>query len=241
MDYPGEFNVPAFPAGTHIATSRVMGIGCLVTFLLIICTCGMILWANTYRTVNPVIIYVNPITGGWEYVVRTHDRKKEYPTDAMAQIAAINHFVHNWFYISPNMDENSAQWNACDRDMCQDNNSIMSGDTQCAIYCQTTDDVYQDFATNVMPDYRERALLGQHWALDSNTIQIVPAGEITPTSGTWRVTATIVSNIGDFEILGYAKVARDTGTDMILENRYPVNYVLTNGFYITKFDSYRIK
>lgn len=239
MDYPGEFNVPAFPAGTRIATSRAMGIGCLVTFLLIIVTCGMILWANTYRTVDPIIISVNPITGGWELVGHTHGNK-EYSIDTMAQIATINHFVRDWFYISPNTAENSARWGACDRDMCQDNNSIMSGDNKCAIYCQTTDDVYQAFAANVMPNYHEHALLGQQWAVDPDTIQIVPAGDITPKSGTWRVTATIVSNVGDFEILAYAKVARDTSTDMIIENRYPLNYVLTHGFYITKFDAYRI-
>ncbi len=242
MDYPAGFNVPAFPAGSRIVTARVMGIGVLLVMLLIIFMCGMILWATTARTVDPFLISVDPITGNWEIVeiVGHSHGQNDMTINNVAQMSTVNKFVQDWFYISPDTYSNDARWTPCTDAECNDSNNVLYGGKECVLYCLSGENLFKNFSDNIVPDYRERATHGQYWFIKPETIRITPAGEIKQDGGIWRVTATVMSNVGDFRILGYANVARRAPTDNATDGAYPMNYVQTMGFYVTKFNSYRI-
>lgn len=239
MDYPGGFNIPAFPAGSRIATSRVMGIGVLVVCLLVIFTCGMILWAGSARTVDPFIISVDPITSDWEIVGHSHGQN-EFSLNELAQMSTVNRFIQDWFYISPDMESNDIRWTACTDAECNDANNVIYGGKECALYCISDEKLFINFSENIVPDYTERATHGQYWFIKPDTIRITPAGEISNDGGIWRVTATVMSNVGDFQILAYANLARRINWKNITNDVYPLNYVQTMGFYVTNFNSYRI-
>lgn len=239
MNYPDGFNVPAFPAGTHIATSRVAGIGILIVSLLIVFMCGMILWATSARTVDPFIISVNPITRNWEVVGHSHGQN-EFSTAELAQMATVNRFVQGWFQISSNKSANDARWTPCTDEQCLDSNSVMYDGNKCSLYCMADADLFADFVENVVPDYRDRAANGQILFVKPDTIQITPVGKISDTDGHWRVTATIQTNVDDFQILAYAHVVRSAATSYETNATYPLNYVQTLGFQIVEFKSYKI-
>ena len=239
LDYPGGFNVPAFPAGLRIATSRVMGIGILSVCVLIIFACGMILWASSARTVDPFLISINPITGNWEIVGHTHGQK-ELSINQLAQMSTINRFVQDWFYISPDESANDARWSPCSDEECLDSNNVMYGGNECSLYCMSDEKLFANFSENTVPDYSERARRGVYWFVKPDTIRITPPDKISDQGGTWRVTATIMSNSGDFQILAYANVAKSAKSTPAPDGVYPLNYVQTMGYKVIKFNSYRI-
>jgi len=216
-----------------------MGIGVLVVCLLIIFTCGMILWATTARTVDPCIITVDSITGRWEIVEPVSSQNK-LSINEVAQMSTVNKFVQDWFYISPDMESNDARWMPCTSAECNDSNNVLYGGKECVLYCMSGERLFKNFSDNIVPGYRERATHGQYWFIKPETIRISPAGEISATRGIWRVDATVMSNVGDFQILGYANVEQRAQTDNATDGTYPMNYVQTMGFQVTNFNSYRI-
>lgn len=239
MDYPDGFNVPAFPAGSRIATSRAMGIGILSVCLLIIFTCGMILWAVAARTVDPFLISVNPITGNWEIVGHSHGQD-EISQNHLAQMSTVNRFVQDWFYISPDDASNDARWSTCNDEVCIDSDNVIYGGNECSLFCMSDADLFTNFSENIVPGYIERAGRGIYWFVKPDTIQITKSGDITDKAGTWRVTATVMSNVGDFQILAYANVVKGNISNSVTDEIYPLNYVQTMGYKVTKFNSYRI-
>lgn len=57
-----------------------------------------------------------------------------------------------------------------------------------------------------------------------------PADNITANGGTWRITATVQSNIsGAIDIIAFAKIARNTSS-----------YPQTLGYYVADFNAYKI-
>ena len=76
MDYPNNFNVPAFPAGKTIAFTRTISIWLSVVFFFIIVACGFLLLNIHLRTNFPFLISVNPVTEDWN-VIAYHNKKKK--------------------------------------------------------------------------------------------------------------------------------------------------------------------
>jgi len=216
-----------------------MGIGVLVMCLVIIFMCSMILWATTARTVHPYIITVDSITGNWEIVEPVYSQNK-LSINELAQMSTVNKFVQDWFYISPDTQSNDVRWTPCTDAECNDSNNVLYGGKECVLYCMSGKDLFKTFSDNIVPDYRERAAHGQYWFIKPETIRITPAGEISATRGIWRVDATVMSNVGDFQILAYANVEQSTPTNNATDGAYPMNFVQTQGFRVTTFNSYRI-
>lgn len=229
MDYPGNFETPVFPAGKPIAVSRFMAIGTSVLFFVIICLCGLLLWSSKSDRMVPFMIATNNEYGEWQVIGRA-ESVLEYTAERTMQESVVGHFVQDWFRISLDPSENDNAWLACERTECTTGDSLMYGDRTCVIFCSSGDDVYSRFRSEVLPGHRAAADNGDVWSISDVDMDIKPAGRITAQGGTWRVNATVSSNVyGRFDVQIFMKVARN-------DNTYPG----TMGFYVADFNAYRI-
>lgn len=229
MDYPGNFETPAFPAGRSIAVSRTMSIWTLIAFLIIIFLCGILLWSARSDRLEPFLISTNNETGEWT-VVGHSSGILEYSKEHTMQESVIGNFARNWFNISENATDNDAVWQKCDRSVCADTGTIMIAAHKCALYCAMGDDLYSRFIYEALPDQHARSNAGEVWELDDASMKITPAGEISENGGTWQLNATIYSNINEIiEVRAFIKVARNKAY-----------YPQTWGFYIADFNAYRM-
>ncbi|MDR0726895.1 MAG: hypothetical protein LBF37_02420 [Rickettsiales bacterium] len=229
MDYPGNFEIPVFPAGKRIAISRFMAIATLVSFLIIIFLCGILIWSARSDRLNPFMISANLVTGEWQVVGRS-DTTTDYSVEYTMQESVAGNFVKDWFKISSTPVANEVAWKQCDRATCGSGDGLMFGTRQCAIYCSVSDEVFSRFFYNTLPTYQARAENGEVWYVNDNDITISPAGQVGPVGGTWEVRAIVSSETTeDFAIIAFIKIARNN-------NFYPK----TMGYYIADFNSYRM-
>ncbi|MBN1324796.1 MAG: hypothetical protein JW974_01090 [Alphaproteobacteria bacterium] len=228
MDYPGNFETPAFPAGKRIAVSRFMAICALSAFLLIVFLCGILLWSSQSEKLEPFMISANNESGEWK-IVGKNSGTVEYSINHTMQESVVGNFVKDWFRISADNSENENAWKSCERNICI-SDSLTFGDRSCAIYCNISEDLYSRFSYDIMPDYIKRSQNGETWKIDEKSLSISPAGKISDKGGTWQISTNIVSNnIGKFTVKAFLKVARN-------KNFYPQ----TMGFYVADFNAYRI-
>ncbi|MBO4582478.1 MAG: hypothetical protein J5714_00270 [Alphaproteobacteria bacterium] len=233
MDYPEDFDTPAFPAGRRIALSRTIGVWVLVAFFLVIACCIALPWLQNSRTVSPYVIYVDGMRGRWEMVGQVRPNIVVPYYDSM-QRAIAGIFTKKWFTISDNPNLNSKNWAQCDRTAdCTDQiSNTFETSSGCDLYCMAGDNMFRNFTEKVLPIYRSYESVGQRWYVDPNKITISSGdrGKIAgKDGGTWVVRARVRSNLnGDFDVIAYVKIARDV-------ERYPQ----TLGFYVTDFKAYR--
>ena len=215
MDYPDDFNTPAFPAGPSIAISRFMAIASSVLFVVIIFVCIILLWAMRSQRIDPFIVSVNEFTGQWVVMHHSHGNNPfqfEYTAIKSMQESVVGNFTANWFTISENVADNDAMWQTCNRTQeCGNESNLKYGDKTCALFCASGEDLFSRFIYNVVPDYQKRVAAGERWIVDKTQIQIEPAAEITESGGTWNIFVTVQSNInGEMQVLGFVKVVLNT-------------------------------
>ena len=228
MDYPDDFDTPAMPAGKHIAISRTFGIWSIIAFLVIIACCVAMPWLIKNRTINPFMIYVDGPNGAWELVGRT-SLERSMPYYESVQRALVGIFTEKWFTISASAEKNSLNWDRQNRDtVCNRRVPITFAQSDGGdIYCMAGESIYKMFSEDVLPMYHEYESNGETWYVDPNKIQIEPVGTVSELGGTWMAHATIRSTArGNFSVIVYAKVARDSGHPQTL------------GYYIAGFNSY---
>ncbi|HIU65216.1 MAG TPA: hypothetical protein IAC63_01075 [Candidatus Enterousia avicola] len=232
MDYPSNFNTPAFPAGPSIAVSRFMAIASCVLFVLIIFASGLLLWAVKSNRVDPFIVYVDDFTGQWSVIEHSHENAElEYPALWSVQQSVVGNFLENWFSISENPQENEILWQTCKRsDDCSIEAERAYDDKTCALYCITGEELFSKFIYDVVPIYQSRVSNGETWLIDKTEFQIEPVGKITDNGGTWRINGEIQSSIsGNIEIIAFVKVVRNISL-----------YPRTLGYYVADFNAYKI-
>lgn len=232
MEYPSNFETPTFPAGKRIAVSRFMAVGISVLFLLIVFMCGIIFWTSRSKSIDPFIVTMDNITGNWVVIGHSHGNAPiEYSARRALQESIVGKFAANWFTISAEESVNEALWKTCDRTKdCVGENTPAYGNNECAIYCTSGEDLFSTFIYDVIPEYQSRFANGERFVMDKASIQIDPVGEISDNGGTWRVIATVQSNLsGNLEIMAFAKVARST-----------ISYPKTMGYYVADFNAYKI-
>lgn len=161
MDYPSDFNTPAFPAGKSIAIARFMAIASCVLFLMIIFAGALLFWTARSQRIDPFIISVDNLTGQWTVVGHSHGNGPiEYPAVRMLQESVLGNFVANWFTISADVNKNDKMWQTCDRaESCRADNNYAYGDNSCALFCATGEELFSHFIYNVVPDYQERVAM----------------------------------------------------------------------------------
>lgn len=227
MRYPDEFDTSSFPAGKQIAVSRIVGIATMVVFLLIIVSCGLLLWVQKSAHIHPFLVSVNDITGRWEIVGHHHTETREITTTQSLQESVIGKFLEYRFRITDDELFNENIWRACDRTVeCTPENNAVA----CLLYCLSGDKLYTDFVSNVVPGYQGRVTQGEMWTADMSSVQMLPIGEITTAGGTWQVRMTVRSTLlGPIKILAFATVAQDLTL-----------YPKTLGYYVKEFNAYKI-
>ena len=232
MRYPDDFDTPTFPAGKRIAVTRVIASVLMVVFLLIIFTCGVLLWARNSVQDHPFLVSINEITGQWKIVGHNHEKQLEMSTIQTLQESVLTKFMQAWFMLTSSDEVNNALWQQCDRQTeCNINDNADVNSKKCTVYCLAGDTAYAAFITDVLPDYRIRAMVGEMLTLDLSSVELAPIRAITENGSAWQIRARIVSNINPpIEILGYATVAKNSES-----------YHKTLGYYVEKFDVYRIK
>lgn len=230
MDYPNNFNVPAFPAGKTIAFTRTVSVWISIVFFFIIALCGFLLLNTHLRTNFPFLISINPITEDWNVIAYPGEREKPVPQYQYIQEKLVNDFVRDWFTISANQDVNSQIWEKCSSDECQDSSQFNPTNKKCALSCKSNDAVFESFTKNVLPNYRARIdQANEQWSIQNKGLLINPH-MVSEKGSTWQVYAIVNSSVmGNFNVLIFIDVERDT-------NLYPSTF----GYYINQFNSYRI-
>ena len=228
MNYPDDFYTPTFPAGKSVALSRVMGIGILSVFLIIVCMCGLLLWTVRSMRVEPYILATGGINDQWR-VIHTKKQQNVVDPNYLFQQFVIWRFTENWFTISPNHDENNMIWNDdCKIEDC------MSSDTptkKCALFCLSDTILFKHFSQDVLPGYRSLESVGSTWMPELKSVRIEPVSTITSVGGTWRIQLTVLldKNNRAMDIIAYADV-----------NRNIKHFPSTFGYYVKTFNAYRI-
>ena len=230
MNYPDDFNTRTFPAGKSVAVSRVMGIGIMSAFFVILCLCGLLIWTIRSTRVEPYILATDGINDQWRIIMAGNETPTMHMTDAqLFQQSLVWRFTQDWFSISPNRARNIARWNTeCKREYCISDDA----DTKnCSIYCSSGDDLFYRFSTNVLPQYQAYATAGATWLPVSESMRIDPIGNVSEHGGAWRIQMTILTDGGNgaMDIIAYAKVARN--------NKY---YPAHRGYYVADFNAYRV-
>ena len=105
LKYPDNFNTPTFPAGPRIALSRIMAIGVMIAFALIIAVSGVMLWASRSQQIHPFLVSVDNVTGAWSVIGHDHG-ERTISTNRAMQESVIADFTKNWYTISANQNEN---------------------------------------------------------------------------------------------------------------------------------------
>ncbi|MDW2958802.1 MAG: VirB8/TrbF family protein [Alphaproteobacteria bacterium] len=232
MEYPDDFETPAFPAGKSINSTRLVSIITMVVFLLIVIACGGILWIQQSIKVHPFLVSINNITGQWEIIGHEHDGMSHVPTRRSLQESVIGKFLRSWFFVSNIESARDATWKSCDRSInCGSEYNTNSNILDCALYCIASDNLYEKFINNVVPGYLARIDSGETWELIPSSVQITPIDKITDAGATWQIRAQIRSNLSDvpINILAYALVKKS-------DELYPQ----TLGYYIDDFNAYKI-
>ncbi len=232
MEYPDDFNIPTFPAGPRIATSRFFGIATMVVFFLIVCMCVLVLWGQRSVRIHPFLISVDDITGQWEIVGHHHFDMHEVTTTQSLQESVLSKFLFFWFFVSADSEINQTIWSQdCVRQQdCNPKNRTGISERRCSFYCLTNDTVLSDFNHTVIPQYQAISATGSTWVLDASSVQLTPIGEILPDGGAWQIRATVtVSDSVPIDILAYAHISRDM-------ELYPQTF----GYYVSSFNAYKM-
>lgn len=230
MDYPNNFNVPAFPAGKTIAFTRTISIWISIVFFFIVVACGFLLLNTHFRKNFPFLISINPVTEDWNVIAYPGEKEKPIPQYQYIQEKLVHDFVKDWFTISGDMETNENIWAKCSTDECKDSQQFNPTNKKCAISCKCDSTVFDDFEKNVIPNYRARiSQANEKWSVSQKGLLISPA-IITENNSKWQVYTAVNSSVmGNFDVLIFIDVERDT-------DLYPATF----GYYIKQFNSYRI-
>lgn len=226
MIYPDSFNSPVFPAGPRIAVSRVMAIGAMVVFALIIVFGGLIFWARASQKIHPFLVTVDDVTGAWTVVGHNHGERTITRNRAM-QESVIANFTKQWFTVSANAQQNDDLWYGF-----EEKSACFADDVpnRGQIYCRASDELYNRFIYNIVPEYQVRIAAGETWSVDVDNIYLNTTSNVTDNGGTWRILVQVDSNIyGPVQVMAYATLAQDVQ-----------DYPNTLGFYVADFNAYRV-
>ena len=200
--------------------------------MLIIFACGVLLWAQKSVKVHPFLISINEITGQWDIVGHKHHDTKVFSTTHTLQESVVGEFVKYWFLVSNQEKTNELLWSSCERSQCASVSNTRSVADKCAIYCLSSDNVFNDFNDQMVPDYKRRISENEFLVIDPTTLKMQPLGAIADVGGTWQISVNVLSSSKreSMTILAYAVISRNM-------NLYPK----TLGYYVSDFNAYRIK
>lgn len=229
MNYPNDFDTPAFPAGKTVAYTRDVSVRIAVIFVLVICTCGLLTLLMRAMNNYPFLISTDPITSDWN-VVAYPGNKLEFTSDYAIQENLVNHYVSYWFDIHKNNFINEYVWKKCSESDCLRPEQYYLLNANCALYCTSGETLFKRFQENIVPEYMARI------ELKSETTKFYPL-VITPplddekTQRIWKVYGILESSVnGTFDVTAFIELGREKNI---------VKYPATMGYYVADFNSYR--
>lgn len=244
MNYPNDYDTPAFPAGKSIAFTRVVSIWISIVFFLIVCTCGFILLSRHLKTNYPFLLSVDPFSNEWSVIAYPNKNiNEEVDQQQIIQDKLVRDFVTSWFTISENKNINEERWKNCSVDedeeesvnKCEDPTQYAPGNIECSIYCNAGIKLYEMFATEILPEYQARFLMGpEYWRVGKMDVRRIDKkddkGKYNENTARWQVYVDVFSNINSlFKVLVFIDIDRDLKS-----------HSATFGYYVKDFNSYRI-
>jgi len=229
LNYPNDFETPAFPAGKSIALSRTMAIWMAVVSFLIIAACAMLIVVGRVKKNYPFIISTDPLTNDWNVIA--YQDKTESKTIQQYQVIQeklVSDYVTNWFTISSDNTNNEKRWQTCDETDCDATNQLNPNNLKCLMFCLSSNSLFKEFSEKIVPEYTERmSQKNETWEVQR--LLITPS-TVTEQIGAWQVYAKIKSNInGNFNVLVFISVGYNSKS-----------HSSTLGYYIENFAAYRV-
>ena len=165
------------------------------------------MWAKKTQDISPFLISIAP--NGERWVMVDYDKQMTtVPASYVLQESLLNKFVHRWFSISDDTMKNAAVWTTnCSRKSSECTNTDV--DT-CAIYCDSSDSVFNSFKNVVLPTYSKlESEYAEVWTVQH--VNITPIDSIeniaTNNGGLWKMTISVKSNQGILNFIGYARTS----------------------------------
>ena len=230
MDYPNDFDTPAFPAGKALAFSRTVAIWISIVFFLIIALCAFVVYTTRLKQNYPFLIAVNPITNEWDVVTYPGKNTKEIIYEhQIIQEKLVNNYVKNWFTISGNQSENEEKWKECTIADCDEPEQFSPNNTKCFMFCYSSEDLFTQFQKKILPEYRARVSQGtETWTVTD--MRITPSENISESGSFWQVYFFVNSSVsGPIDVVAFVDIARN-------EDLYPA----TLGYYVKDFNAYKM-
>lgn len=230
MGYPNDFDVPAFSAGKTVALTRTVSVWILIVFFFIVVSCGFLLFGRHLQKNFPFLVSVDPATDEWTVVAYPNEKQKPIPQYRYIQEKLVNDFVKDWFTISKNQELNKQVWESCSVEDCNEPEFFNPANKNCALACKSSKEVFTVFTTKVLPDYKARIKQANEiWRIPQG-VTIINPRSVYENQSEWQVYTTIDSSVnGSFSVMIFITVDRDTNL-----------YHSTFGYYISKFNAYRI-
>lgn len=230
VDYPNDFNTPAFPAGKTIALTRTVSIWILIVFFFIVVACGFLLLGRHLKKNFPFLISVDTVMEEWNVVSYPDEHKKPIPQYQYIQQKLVNDFAKDWFTISTDPDINNDIWQKCSLEECNSPQQFNPENKYCALSCKSAESVFDVFMKKVLPDYKARIdQANEIWDVSNEVISSKPE-KISQDASKWLVRINVKSSVnGNFRVLAFIEIERNV-------NLYPATF----GYYVSKFNSYRI-
>jgi len=204
----------------------------MIVFALIVCFCCILVFLQKHQGLAPLVIYADAPNGEWELIAPKKQETK-IPYYVAMQKSLVGIITEKWFRIAGDMKQNEKMWSECSREtVCSKRVTSNLKMTQgCDLFCLTGDTVFSDFEDNVLSTYRARESAGETWFVIPSSVKIESLGTPTEKGGLWRVNATILSNkIGKMDVIAFVEVSRQNA-----------QYLQTLGFYVSNFNSYKIR
>ena len=230
MNYPDDFNVPAFPAGKVVAFTRGVSIWIMIVFFLIIAACGFLLLGRRLTTNFPFLVSIDPITEEWIVVAYPGEKQKSIPQYQYIQEKLVNDFVKDWFTVSNTATTNNEIWQECSVEECNEPEMFNPDNKTCAISCKSSADVFDSFVKNVLPDYTARiSQANETWRIPDGATIITPV-IVSENGSKWQVYTVVNSSVnGNFNVFVFVDIERNIDS-----------HNSTFGYYVNKFNAYRV-
>ncbi|MCL2369457.1 MAG: hypothetical protein FWC83_02160, partial [Alphaproteobacteria bacterium] len=124
---------------------------------------------------------------------------------------------------------NAINWCECDRVRCANTQSA-NGDGRCVLCCNSDVRLHRMFMAEILPAHRYREYIGEEWHLNTSNAVISQIGRATDAGGTWRIVATLESNIERPRLVEiYIRVERN-------QTLFP----LTLGYFVADFNAFNM-
>ena len=234
MNYPNDFDTPAFPAGKTIAFSRAVSIWVAIVSFLIVCACGLMLLMLKTQNKFPFLIAQDPYTFDWD-VVAYLDKVEKVTPSRIIQETIVKKYVQNWFNITRFNALNESLWQECTQNDCAQPEQFDPTNGKCALFCDSSPELFHQFTTKILPEYRIRSSQDAETVIVYDWLFIPPAKHDACLPSNidqclWHAYLKLNSSVrGKFEVLVFIELGYEDGM-----------HPATLGYYVKDFNSYRI-